>query len=528
MNFDELEKIVRKVSSNKDIRIPHNLQYGTQINRKKLSNAIKQYAFHAMDETIVALSDDTLFGSAKDGFLITTSFLYSSHFKMSPDEKKVVTSHGYCIPIDGITNVRRHKDKHQLIIYYANGNSIIIHCLNYRDWVLNILKQTIQKSATDVKNNNIDVEEAMAMAYTLICSEESDNILYLPTNDGGKLVFNIIDFIDYKGKKYAAVEETETGLFFAEQQENKNEFVICTDEKLHECLFEILETKNPEYFSEEDEEQEPVDEQSIKEANAQKEKEEAERKEKEEAEARIKAEEERKKAEEKMRAKIEAEIKAEYEAKAKAKEEAARQKAEAEARIKAEEERRKAEEEMRAKIEAEMRAKYEAEVKAKEEAARKAKEEAERKAKEAENNTDELYQRAVMYREGKDCDIDVQKAMYLFEKAAKQGHKEAQFALGQMYATGEGCNIDMQQAFYWIEQAAKKGHSLAQAVLGTMYVTGSGCNEDKKQALYWTERAAKQGDGSAQFNLGLMYDKGDGCNVDKKQALYWYEQAAKQ
>ena len=53
-----------------------NLYYGTDIPESKLRNAIGKYAEGVDEERALFLYDDTLFGSAKNGFLITDSALY--------------------------------------------------------------------------------------------------------------------------------------------------------------------------------------------------------------------------------------------------------------------------------------------------------------------------------------------------------------------------------------------------------------------------------------------------------------------
>ncbi|MBQ0059615.1 MAG: hypothetical protein KBS83_06655, partial [Lachnospiraceae bacterium] len=163
MNVKELEKIVREVTSNDEHILIRNMLYGSEIDSKKLANAVKRYAYHAMDETVVGLSDHTLFGSAKEGFVITDKCLYSSFFKFSPSRKQVVTSHGHCIFFDGIKSVSPQKDSY-LTINYADGNSITISCNNYREWIMNLLNGIIQPGAADEEESIAEpsIKEATA------------------------------------------------------------------------------------------------------------------------------------------------------------------------------------------------------------------------------------------------------------------------------------------------------------------------------------------------------------------------------
>lgn len=123
---------------------------------------------------------------------------------------------------------------------------------------------------------------------------------------------------------------------------------------------------------------------------------------------------------------------------------------------------------------------------------------------------------------------EYEKALSLFEKAAEQGHADAQFKCGVMYDNGEGTTVDKAKALYWFERAAEQGNAAAQFNCGNMYRKGEGTAVDKAKALYWYEKAAEQGVASAQSFCGVLYDKGEGTAVDKTKALYWYEKAAEQ
>src|SRR5688572_11282204 len=49
---------------------------------------------------------------------------------------------------------------------------------------------------------------------------------------------------------------------------------------------------------------------------------------------------------------------------------------------------------------------------------------------------------------------------------AESGDADAQFNLGQAYKLGRGVPMDMRQAQGWYEKAAKQGHAQAQAMVG--------------------------------------------------------------
>ncbi|RIA89585.1 hypothetical protein C1645_771983, partial [Glomus cerebriforme] len=55
-------------------------------------------------------------------------------------------------------------------------------------------------------------------------------------------------------------------------------------------------------------------------------------------------------------------------------------------------------------------------------------------------------------------DINKQKAVELYKKAANLGSKVAQYNLGIMYEKGDVIEKDINQAIYWYEQSAKQGY----------------------------------------------------------------------
>lgn len=71
-NFPNLiENTIRNLVKNEN-----NLYFKSKIPEKKLNNAIKKYASSVDPTRVIFLYDDTVFGSATDGFLITDSALY--------------------------------------------------------------------------------------------------------------------------------------------------------------------------------------------------------------------------------------------------------------------------------------------------------------------------------------------------------------------------------------------------------------------------------------------------------------------
>ena len=57
---------------------------------------------------------------------------------------------------------------------------------------------------------------------------------------------------------------------------------------------------------------------------------------------------------------------------------------------------------------------------------------------------------------------DFSNALIWFEKAAAQGHADAQYFCGMMYSEGKGTAADQAKALMWLEKAAEQDHVSAQ------------------------------------------------------------------
>lgn len=77
---------------------------------------------------------------------------------------------------------------------------------------------------------------------------------------------------------------------------------------------------------------------------------------------------------------------------------------------------------------------------------------------------------------------------------------------------------------------ARQGNKDAQFALGERYRIGKGVPQDDKAALDWVLKAAQQGNGAAQYQAGQMYEEGlgtgTGKDLDLGLAAVWYRKAA--
>lgn len=107
---------------------------------------------------------------------------------------------------------------------------------------------------------------------------------------------------------------------------------------------------------------------------------------------------------------------------------------------------------------------------------------------------------------------------------AERGDADAQFNLGQAYRLGRGVPVDLDQAQGWFERAARQGHPQAEANLGlTLYQTG-----ERQRAIPWLQRSAQRGDPRAQHLLGTAYYNGELVERDVARGYALTRRAADQ
>lgn len=114
------------------------------------------------------------------------------------------------------------------------------------------------------------------------------------------------------------------------------------------------------------------------------------------------------------------------------------------------------------------------------------------------------YNLGVMYYSGNGVEQDFREAYRWTRKAAEQGHRASQFNLGVLYFNGQGVNPpwlgfwplsiiprsgNMETAAQWYERAANQGHAEAQYNLATLFEDGWGVEQDRVRAHFWAQAA---------------------------------------
>lgn len=97
---------------------------------------------------------------------------------------------------------------------------------------------------------------------------------------------------------------------------------------------------------------------------------------------------------------------------------------------------------------------------------------------------------------------------------ADRGDADAQFNLGQAYKLGRGVTANPSVAQGWYEKAAKQGHEQAQVNVGLLLYN----NGRRREAMPWIRKAADLGDPRAQYILGTELFNGDLVGKDWPRA----------
>lgn len=127
------------------------------------------------------------------------------------------------------------------------------------------------------------------------------------------------------------------------------------------------------------------------------------------------------------------------------------------------------------------------------------------------------YYAGTMYMDGIGTEPDYEKGISLVRKAAENGYINAQYEYGyRRYVNNTDDDFqEDSEAFEWMEKAARQGHCDAQYHCGMMYLNGEGKEADEEKANVWMKRAAANGHGRAKANLDYL----DSVKVGTEESL---------
>ncbi|MEA3045822.1 MAG: uncharacterized protein QOJ53_154 [Sphingomonadales bacterium] len=115
-------------------------------------------------------------------------------------------------------------------------------------------------------------------------------------------------------------------------------------------------------------------------------------------------------------------------------------------------------------------------------------------------------------------------AVRIWRPLADRGDADAQYNIAQAYFLGRGVPQNANLAGQWYERAARQGHEEAQANYGLLLFQ----NGRRREAVPWLERAAGRGDPRAQYVLGTALFNGDIVAQDRPRAYALMSRAAAQ
>jgi cell division septation protein DedD len=105
---------------------------------------------------------------------------------------------------------------------------------------------------------------------------------------------------------------------------------------------------------------------------------------------------------------------------------------------------------------------------------------------------------------------------------ADRGDADAQYNIAQAYFLGRGVPQNSNLAEQWYERAARQGHEEAQANYGLLLFQ----NGRRREAMPWIEQAANRGDPRAQYVFGTALYNGDLIPADLPRAYAMMSRAA--
>lgn len=117
---------------------------------------------------------------------------------------------------------------------------------------------------------------------------------------------------------------------------------------------------------------------------------------------------------------------------------------------------------------------------------------------------------------------DYAAAITVWRPLAEKGDADAEFNLGQAYRLGRGAATNLAAAKTWFERAARQGHTDAQTTLGLLLFQ----NGDQAGGLKWLKQAAEKGEPRAQLVYGTALVNGDGVTQNPGLGYAFVSRAA--
>ena len=119
---------------------------------------------------------------------------------------------------------------------------------------------------------------------------------------------------------------------------------------------------------------------------------------------------------------------------------------------------------------------------------------------------------------------DYSAAVTIWRPLAEKGDADAEFNLGQAYRLGRGVPTNLSAAKTWFERAATQGHLDAETTLGLLLFQ----NGEQPDGLKWLKKAAAKDEPRALLVYGTALVNGDGVAQDPVLGYAYVSRAAAQ
>jgi len=132
------------------------------------------------------------------------------------------------------------------------------------------------------------------------------------------------------------------------------------------------------------------------------------------------------------------------------------------------------------------------------------------------------FRLGMLYRLGLGVPRNPRRAVYWFDKAARQDDVGGQYWLAESFRRGAGVPVSPELAFEWFHRLAERGYAPAQYQVALAYADGRGIARDESAAAHWLRRASAGGYPDAARRLARAYRHGElGLSPDPQQAAEW-------
>lgn len=121
---------------------------------------------------------------------------------------------------------------------------------------------------------------------------------------------------------------------------------------------------------------------------------------------------------------------------------------------------------------------------------------------------------------------DPAQAVEWIQKAAEGNHVAAIYALAKLFLEGEVISKDIEKSLSLFEQAASQGHEYAAYRLGKLYLDGSEIEKQIDTAMKWLNLAVAGGNSYAKYQLGKLYLLGEEVTKNIEEAILWLSRSA--